>query len=361
MGRTHSCQKPKGISSDLSVTGQWAAVIRRIMNGTGVIKVYLIQSKRYAYRLRFVRARAPERVLEALKEINPHASIGFEDDNTMDENCLGRMAEEIENQKCTVVDVEEIESIDPDNEVNLIGNDERQTVVLQSIKSVEEAWDDTKVKHEETEERMEAESQTLHLPPQRSEQGVYITRSGRISRPPDRFIEMAYAVIAETYKQNFYEDADNFEHAVVECTLSMKALLFQRALEQKPEEAMKALREEVMKAIKIDIWEPVHPEVLSEEEQKLIIPQMMNYLEKFKPDDTFDKYKVRVLTRGDKQVFTGESEGPVAKVESLLMLLAIAAHQDLAIFKIDIGSAFMRTPMAEDVKHKWVRLDKRVV
>jgi hypothetical protein len=38
----------------------------------------------------------------------------------------------------------------------------------------------------------------------------------------------------------------------------MKALLFQKALKLKPEEAMKALREEVLKTIKLDIWEPVH-------------------------------------------------------------------------------------------------------
>ena len=75
---------------------------------------------------------------------------------------------------------------------------------------------------------------------------------------------------------------------------------------------------------------------MSEEEQNLIIPQMMNYLEKVKPDASFDKYKVRVLTRGDKQIFEGESKGPVARIESLLMLLAIAVHQDLVIFKIDI-------------------------
>lgn len=35
-------KKPKGISSDLAVTGQWAVIIRRIMNGTGVLKVYLV-------------------------------------------------------------------------------------------------------------------------------------------------------------------------------------------------------------------------------------------------------------------------------------------------------------------------------
>jgi hypothetical protein len=68
-----------------------------------------------------------------------------------------------------------------------------------------------------------------------------------------------------------------------------------------------------------------------------------------------------VLTRGDKKVYTGESEEPVARVESLLMLPATAIHQDLAIFKVDMGLAFMHTPMSDDVKHKWARLDKRVV
>jgi hypothetical protein len=75
----------------------------------------------------------------------------------------------------------------------------------------------------------------------------------------------------------------------------------------------------------------------------------------------FDKYKVRVLTRGDKQWNIGETEGPVVRVESLFMLLSIAAFEDYEIFKVDIGSAFMRTPMVDDVKHKWVKLDKRVV
>ena len=53
---------------------------------------------------------------------------------------------------------------------------------------------------------------------------------------------------------------------------------------------------------------------MTEEEKKLIIPQMMNYLEKYKPDKTFEKFNVRVLNRGDKQIYTGETEGPVTRV-----------------------------------------------
>jgi hypothetical protein len=88
---------------------------------------------------------------------------------------------------------------------------------------------------------------------------------------------------------------------------------------------------------------------------------MMNYLEKYRPDKSLEMFKVRVLSRGDKQKYTGETEGPVTRVESLLMLLSISAHENLTIFKVDVGSAFMRMPMVDDVKHKWVKLDKLVV
>jgi len=67
-------------------------------------------------------------------------------------------------------------------------------------------------------------------------------------------------------------------------------------MKSRPDEAMKALREEVIKAMKINIWHPVHKD-LSEEERKLVILQMINYFEKYKPDATFDKFKVRVGKR----------------------------------------------------------------
>ena len=98
----------------------------------------------------------------------------------------------------------------------------------------------------------------------------YITRSGRVSRPPDRLIESAYAVAKEQYVNQFQE-ADQESVSKVTETIEicgmMKALLFLEAVKEKPEEAMKALREEVMKAIKIDIWKPVHRSQLSDEQK----------------------------------------------------------------------------------------------
>lgn len=69
-------------------------------------------------------------------------------------------------------------------------------------------------------------------------------------------------------------------------TFNGKTLLFQKAMKTKPEEAMKAIREEVIKAIKIIIWHPVHLSNLTDEEKRLVIPQIINYLEKYKPDAT---------------------------------------------------------------------------
>ena len=54
-------------------------VVRRLMNLSGVIKVYLIGSKKYAYRLKFKRAMIPEWVVTAMHSISDGAVIGFED------------------------------------------------------------------------------------------------------------------------------------------------------------------------------------------------------------------------------------------------------------------------------------------
>ncbi len=143
------------------------------------------------------------------------------------------------------------------------------------------------------------------------------------SKPPERFgFEKALAVIKEVYNDNLQKLETSEQTEIIEMCGMMKAMLFEHAVSAKPEEAMKALKEEVRKAVNIDIWEPVFLHDLTNEEKKLVIPQMMNYLEKYKPDKTFEKFKVRVLNRGDKQIYTGETEGPVTTVESLLMRIS---------------------------------------
>ena len=365
-GETIIAKKPKGIASDLNVTGEWAVVVRRIMNGTGVLKVYLINSRKYAYRLQFQRAIAPKWVLDALEQVsNRNTSIGFEDEMKM-----------VPNRDTSILDLANVndDEVTRNNINDMINDDEEEIrsqtpntqenetpmVLMRAIDTIEEVLDIANSGNDKDTIMPIPQEETVNT--KTKESGLYTTRSGRVVKPPQRYgFEEAFAVVQEWYKENYHDIEVNEQQMTIEIVGMMKAMLFQHAMNQRPDEAMKALREEVQKALKINIWKPKHWNDLTKEEKKFVIPMMINYLEKYKPDNTFDKFKVRVLNRGDKQFDVGESEGPVARVESIMMLLSIAAYEDFAIFKVDIGSAFMRTPMVDDVKHKWVRLDKLVV
>ena len=95
-------------------------------------------------------------------------------------------------------------------------------------------------------------------------------------------------------------------------------------------------------------------ENLSSDEKKLVLPMMKNYIEKYTPAGDFEKSKVRVL------VNVGETQGPVTRVESTFIIISIAILHDLEIFKIEISSAFLNTPVNDDVDHRWLLLDKDV-
>ena len=212
--------------------------------------------------------------------MNSDMKSGFEEDSISEEQDISDVIEEEE-----IKQAEEHESIpeEDDDEVQFIGGHEQQQVVLQSIKEAEDAWKNMAFKDEVIKEEEDQEESEVRAAERDEESiqdvqpGHYVTRFGRVPRTPVRLMESTYAVIKETYHQNFYEGCDIKAKETVECTYSMKkkALLFDKAVVARPEEAMKALREEVIKAIKINIWHPVHPKDLSKEEQNLIIPQMI--------------------------------------------------------------------------------------
>jgi len=215
----------------LTVNSEWGVVVHHIMNGSGVLKVYLINSRKYAYHLQFQRAVAPTWVLDALEQVsNRNTNIGFEENEILpDRNELIMDVTNFRNDEVKLNidadindEVDEPSNEDPNNQEN-----ETPMVLMRAIDTIKEVLDMT----------------------------------------------------------NNNNDND---------------------------------------------------EILQPE-----------------PTET---------TTSSSGFTTGESEGPVARIESIKMFLSIAAYENLiAIFKVDIGSAFMRTPMVDDVKHKWVRLHKLVV
>ena len=222
-------KKPKGIASDLNVTGEWAVVVRRIMNGTGVLKVYLINSRKYAYRLQFQRAIAPKWVLDALNEVsNRNTSIGFEEEMEM-----------VPNKDATILDstnVNDIEIIrnqtisEDEEEVQMEGQNEQMTetpmVVMKAIDRIEEVLDITNDVRDVETFLPVPEEETTNTNTNESK-GLYTTRSGRMVKPPQRYgFEEAFAVVKEWYKEKYHESEMDEQQMTVEIVGAMKAMLF---------------------------------------------------------------------------------------------------------------------------------------
>ena len=54
-----------------------------------------------------------------------------------------------------------------------------------------------------------------------------------------------------------------------------------------------------------------------------------HYIEKYTPTGDFEKAKARVLVRGDLQKSIGETQGPVSRTESILILISTAIYHDV--------------------------------
>jgi hypothetical protein len=337
-------EQPCGISSDLTVTGQWAVIVRRIMNGTGVLKVYLIQQKKHAYRLKFQRARAPQWVIDALNGISKDANIGFEDAQEV-------IPEEVGFIEAIPKEGVPLESrIDEAEEVfNL--PDEQNRNLIQAINQLEEieANENEELNrspvgveenvHVEVQHAIGENEEDVAMPEPMEdppiEQTEYRTRYGRVVHKPERYqdTEKAYAIIRETYQEHIAMN-DEVQGNLIEGEFcGATAILYQDTLKKQPIDA----------------------------KAKLVISNMKNFVEKLKPDNTFDKFKVRVLFRGDLQREIGQSEGPVCRIESLKTIMSIAAYENHEVFTVNITGVYLNTPMPDDVKHKWMKLDKDVV
>jgi hypothetical protein len=138
-------KKPIGIATDLNATGQQGVVARGVMNGAGVLKVYLVQSKKYAHHLHFMRAVALKWVLLSLKGLSVNMSIGFKEES---QNFSYQLPEMIAEEQSKQLDVPDDFNGEEDYEVEIIGGPEQEQVIMQSVKSAEDVWNNVSVKEE---------------------------------------------------------------------------------------------------------------------------------------------------------------------------------------------------------------------
>ena len=395
-GETIIVKKPRGIASNLNVVGEWAVVVRRIMNGTGVLKVYLVQSKRYAYRIKFKRAKAPEWVIGALNSISKDQRIGFEEttdnpegitdegspgvavseplgllgedsaEEVVQEERIGELTdEEVQEALDTIDAIDANEATAEEREGNDTGPprveyDERPAGGLVTRSRVENR-DQLELERNAEWYAERVAMGLLEPEPEDRDRVIFNRRHRRTEANVMKAQEVLRKAYLERYGGLGGDEAAHSTAAGEGLETEFSGVLFQQAMRTRPEAAEAALEKEVRKAVDKRVWHPVHEHGLTPEEKKLILPMMKNYVEKFSPDNVFEKSKVRVLVRGDLQTVVGEQEGPVCRFESLSIVLSIAAYKDLEVFKIDVTAAYMNTPMPEDVKHRWVRLDRDVV
>ena len=353
-GELVTVKKQKGISSDLRATGEWAMVVRRLMNHTGAIKVYLIRTRKYAYRLKFKWATVPEWVVIAMNSIGDKI-IGFEDEAG---------AEDLTDVGARLEDIDIDQETDPDELENYGagGIDE----AIRALEEIEEP-----LQEEPIPGAMETRA---HTNPNRFQVEQDAERYAGWREPEAQDVDKV--VFNRSFcrtEANLIRAKDILKKAFLsrheeaagrEATNTFYGeaayIYFDEAMKTRPKEPWDALLKEILKGDSKRIWHGELMKNLSEEERKLILPMMKNYIEKYTPAGDFEKVKARVLVRGDLQTSIGETQGPVCRTESIFIVISIAIYQDLEVFEIDITAAYLNTPMNDDVKHKWLTLDKDV-
>jgi len=137
---------------------------------------------------------------------------------------------------------------------------------------------------------------------------------------------------------------------------------YSKALKIDPERAVKTLEAEVQVLLSKELFDPVNESDIPASEKEFIRPGLSVHKDKYYPDGNYIKSKNRVLANGklQKPEFTTESSSPVARIESIFMLAAIAAFHKLITFKIDVVCGYPNAVRPEEVLYKYLRLDRNV-
>jgi hypothetical protein len=323
-------KRRRGISSGLEPNARWSIVVGREMDGTGVLKVYNIESKRYAHILNFRRARVPEWVITELSKINPASEISFEDEDITDVQSLN---DEVFN------DDEPVIPQVLDDGAELLNNTDATSIDHR-------AFYDNYIN-----ENINTMSDTVHISmptiPTVTDDHVY-------SKEVHDLQYLARDIAMPT--NNRVRDRRPPDYLTYANCVSM--MLYEQAVKLYPEHADVAFKKEIDDIEAKNVWVGRHYHELTPNQRELIIDNMKNFVDKWHPDGSFDKYKARVLVRGDHEIITGNTAAPVCRVQSIFTLINLALLYDLDLMKIDVKSAFLNTPMPEDVVHRWVMLDR---
>ncbi|CAA0825713.1 cysteine-rich RLK (RECEPTOR-like protein kinase) 8 [Striga hermonthica] len=126
---------------------------------------------------------------------------------------------------------------------------------------------------------------------------------------------------------------------------TMEPESFEAAVKEK--EWVKAMKEEIRMIEKNKTWELVDPP-----NNKEVIGVKWVYKTKLNPDGSIQKHKARLVAKGYSQlpgIDYNETFAPVARLDTIRALIALAAQKKWRIYQLDVKSTFLNGYLEEEI------------
>ncbi|CAI7755058.1 unnamed protein product [Closterium sp. NIES-54] len=179
-------------------------------------------------------------------------------------------------------------------------------------------------------------------------------RTGRLRRPPDFFVPVAFTTVYDVDADDLaYDDTedddellelDSDTHADLEHSWDISTMTVKEALASLKGVAVKAaMEEEISCLIGMGTWELVEcPPGVNIMKNRWVLTT------KYHIDDTVERKKARLVVKGFTQVYGAdydETYAPVSCYVTLRIFLSIVAVLNLNLMQLDMKNAFMQSKL----------------
>ena len=336
------------------------------MNGTGVLGVYLLATRRKVHRLQFQRCELSKWDQDALAM--PHTVD--EDPSFLDEGTDVNDQVSGDGDGSMQVDREVEEPIPPNDSAFERPLEELPAAVeIANESGTELAVDTSEASSDIAEDDQKEVEPPVEESSSQKQEGRYNLRS-RSNRPDYRAMLGSYQAVGITFSKEILRviqsgisaDGEELDDSNFLGMLMVLQVSYQQALKSRNAAAAReAMIKEIKQALGFKAFHGVHYRDLSEEERALILKSTSLFREKYMPSGEFEKYKARFLVRGDmqKDEYVQATSSPVVRHESVMWFIAVCVYCKLKRVKIDFVGAYLNTPRPKNVKYKhvWIPAD----
>ena len=153
------------------------------------------------------------------------------------------------------------------------------------------------------------------------------------------------SVISDGVRRSTRERRQSGDSGIYAYRMSIK-----KAIVKHGDVAKDAVRKELGQMINKEVFEFIHPTCLSKERRRSVIRSSLFLKEKLNPEGVFTKLKARLVAGGDQQdkSLYEDISSPTVSLESIMMVIAIAAAEKRNFATCDITGAYLEARMPDD-------------